>query len=142
MMSAEENKAIVREWIEAVWSNHDLDRVEDFYAPNYTLNGEPQSIPRIKENLASVFSAFPDLRTTIDDMIAEGDTVAYRFTWRGTHQGELKETPFGPISATGKPFTLNAITYVRLANGKIAEDWGQFDSLKFFQLLGVVPTPA
>jgi predicted ester cyclase len=140
-MSLEESKAIVRQWLDEVWNNCQLDRVAHYYAPNYTLNGEPRSIDRIKHDIAERHTLCPDLRLALEDIIAEGDTVAYRYTWRGTFQGTIPESPFGPIQATGKTFTFTSMTFLRLANGKIVEDWFNADFLGMYQQLGVIPTP-
>ena len=140
-MSPEENKTIVRQWLDEVWNNGQLDRVAHYYAPNYTLNGEPQSIDQIKQGIVGVRTQCRDVHLTIDDIIAEGDMVAYRYTWRGTFQGTIPESPFGPIQAMGKPFTFTAMTFLRLADGKIVEDWFNADFLRMYQQLGVIPTP-
>jgi predicted ester cyclase len=81
-------------------------------------------------------TAFPDLHGTIEDQIAEGDKVVMRMTYRGTHQGELMGIP-----ATGKPVTMTFISINRIAEGKIAEGWVNFDALGMMQQLGVIPVP-
>ncbi len=70
------------------------------------------------------------------DMTAEGDRVAVRWTARGTQTGEMMEIP-----ATGKPTTVTGMFFNRLAAGKIVEGWGNFDALGMLQQLGVIPTP-
>ncbi|HWJ32200.1 MAG TPA: ester cyclase, partial [Gaiellaceae bacterium] len=78
--------------------------------------------------------AFPDLRLTAEQTIAQGDHVAVRWTARGTHQGEL----FG-IPATGKEAIVTGISFDRWANGKIVESWTNWDTLGLLQQLGAVP---
>ena len=78
--------------------------------------------------------AFPDLRLTAEQTIAQGDHVAVRWTARGTHQGEL----FG-IPATGKEAIVTGISFDRWANGKIVESWTKWDTLGLLQQLGAVP---
>jgi steroid delta-isomerase-like uncharacterized protein len=78
--------------------------------------------------------AFPDLRMTADQSIAEGDYVATRWTGRGTHKGEL----FG-IPATGKEATVTGISIDRWADGKIVESWTNWDTLGLLQQIGAVP---
>ena len=72
----------------------------------------------------------------LEDMIAEGDKVAVRFTLRGTHGGDLMGIP-----PTGKPVAVTGIDINRIADGKIAERWANFDALGLMQQLGVIPTP-
>jgi steroid delta-isomerase-like uncharacterized protein len=79
-------------------------------------------------------AAFPDLKVTINDIIAEGDTVAARITWRGTHKGTYEGIP-----ATGKKARSQSIIIVRIKDGKIAEGREQFDGLSFRQQLGAGP---
>jgi predicted ester cyclase len=79
-------------------------------------------------------AGFPDLRITIEDMIAEGDKVVTRFTTHGTQQ-----EAFGSIPPTGKQVAVSTIEITRIADGKIAEDWGLDDRLGMLQQLGLVP---
>ncbi len=81
-------------------------------------------------------SAFPDLHFTVEDMIAEGDKVASRYTARGTHRGELMGLP-----PTGRGVTEVGIMISRLAEGKLVEDWHSPDNLGLIQQLGVVTFP-
>jgi steroid delta-isomerase-like uncharacterized protein len=77
-----------------------------------------------------VFSAFPDVRLTIEDLIAEGDEVAERWTIRGTHRGDFMGVP-----ATNKQVTVSGIDVYRYAGGKRVETWSQYDSLGMMQQL-------
>ncbi len=79
-------------------------------------------------------TAFPDLHFTIEDIVAEGDTVVVRSTARGTHQGELMGIPL-----TGKQVAVSGISITRIANGKAVEEWFNGDDLGLLQQLGVVP---
>ena len=78
--------------------------------------------------------AFPDLRFTIEDLIAEGDKVVYRYSATGTHKGDLSG-----IAATEKMVTITGMVISRILNGKVQEDWEQTDMLGLMQQLGVVP---
>ena len=141
-MSAQENKALVRQWLDEVWNKGQLDRIAHYYAPNYTLDGEPKSLERIAHEIQELRATVPDAQLRVDDMVAEGDTVAYRYTWRFTNQQAFPDPIFGEIPPTGKPITMRAMTFVRLENGKIVEDWASADMLGLYQQLGVIPTPA
>jgi steroid delta-isomerase-like uncharacterized protein len=138
-VSAEENKALVRQWLDEVWNNGQVDRVPHYYAPNYTIDGEPKSLERIANEIQAARTSFPDAQLTIDDMVAEANTVAYRYTWRVTHKQDSTDPIFGEIPATGKAITMRAMTFVRLENGKIVEDWASMDLLGLYQQLGVIP---
>jgi steroid delta-isomerase-like uncharacterized protein len=84
--------------------------------------------------LFGFMNAFPDSRVTIDDMIAEGDQVVTKKTFRGTHEGE-----FAGIPPTGKTVELQFVDIMRVHNGKIVEHWNCIDQLSFMQQLGVIP---
>lgn len=89
----------------------------------------------LKEAAGGYRAAFPDLEVVVEDVIAEGDLVAVRWTARGTHQGDL----FG-IAPTGKEATVTGITIDRFSGGKVAESWTNWDTLGLLQQLGAVPT--
>jgi predicted ester cyclase len=126
-MSTEERKDTVRRLLEEVWNEGDLDAVDKYLATDAAEQraptGREYSPEAIKEDVAAFRSAFPDIRVTIDDVIAEGDKVAYRATWRGTHQGEVRG-----ISPTSEPIAISMTGIVRLAGGKIVENWGNVNS--------------
>jgi predicted ester cyclase len=90
-----------------------------------------------KQFAATYREAFPDLQTTIEDMVAEGDKVVVRFRGRGTHQGETEA--FGP--PTGKRMEMTGITINRVSDGKIVEAWTNSDALGMMQQLGLIPSP-
>ena len=115
-MSIEANKAVVRRMIEEAWNNGNLDMLDEICAPDYVLVGQG-GVADLRAGIAATRDGFPDWQTTIADMVAEGDRVAFRWTMRGTHQGE-----FGGIASTGKPAQFTGITIVRFAGGKIVED--------------------
>lgn len=88
----------------------------------------------MKRTIATFRNAFPDIRMTVDDMIAEGDKVAARVTVTGTHQGE-----FMGIPATGKKINVQTIDILRFEGGKLAEHWGITDTGAMMEQLGVAP---
>jgi predicted ester cyclase len=139
-MSAEENKAVVRREIEELF-NHtgNLDATEEFFAPNYVghepTSGDIRGIEGAKQFAATYRQAFPDLQLTVEDQVAEGDKIVTRFSARGTHQGETED--FGP--PTGNRMEITGIAIARFAEGKIVEDWTNFDALGLMQQLGLVP---
>jgi len=136
-MSIEENKALIRLFYEEVFNKKNLAAVDDFFAPDHVDHTLPAGLPvgpeGTKQAIAMTLSGFPDLRVTIEDMIAEGDKVVIRFTTHGTQQGAL-----GGIPPTGKQVAVSTIEITRIAGGKIAEDWGLDDRLGMLQQLGLV----
>jgi len=137
-MSTETNKATVRRMIEQVWNEHRLDLIEEFFSEDVILHsaGLPSSsgLEATRAATAIGLKAFPDQQLTIEGEIAEGDTVAARWTATGTHKGELMGIP-----PTGKQFTQAGMTFYRLDNAKIVEAWFLADSLGQMQQLGVIP---
>jgi steroid delta-isomerase-like uncharacterized protein len=139
---SEENKAIVRREHEEIWNSQgNLDAADEIYAPDYighdpTLPEDIRGVEAAREFAAMYRSAFPDLEFIIEDQIAEGDKVATRLTVRGTHQGELEG-----IAPTGNEVEIKGIVFSRIAEGKIAEDWGVFDILGLMQQIGAIPPP-
>ncbi len=140
-MSTEQNKAIARRNFEEAWNKQNLAVVDELFATDYighfAIHSEPVSgIEAYKQFMSGYFVAFPDARFTIEDILAEGDRVVARWTVRGTHKGELSGIP-----PTGKQVTVTGMWILRVAGGKIAEQWGIFDALGLMQQLGVVPPP-
>jgi predicted ester cyclase len=140
-MSAEENKALVRRFFQEFWDQKNVAAADAFIAANHVDHtpGSPPGLPPGPEGFkqfASVyFTAFPNLRITIDDQVAEGDTVVTRWTTQGTNTGSL----FG-MPATNKSATITGITIDRMAGGKAVETWTNFDALGMMQQLGVIPS--
>jgi steroid delta-isomerase-like uncharacterized protein len=140
-MSTEENKAIVRRINDEVWSEGHLDVIDELIADNFvaTVVGAPEQIrgPQgFREFVVTYRKAFPDLRISIDEQLAEGETVVTRWTATGTNEGELMGIP-----ATGKQATTAGININRISGGKLVEGWGLFDQLGLLQQIGAVPTP-
>ena len=140
-MSAQENRIVVRRELEEIFSQGgNLDAAEEIYAPNYVGHeptfGDVHGVEGAKQFAATYRQAFPDIQTTMEDQVAEGDKVVSRFTARGTHQGESED--FGP--PTGNRIEVTGITIERFSEeGKIVEDWTNFDALGLMQQLGLVP---
>ena len=136
---SEVNKTIVRRLFEEVWNKGNLPVADELFAPNYTHH-DP-STPDVgrgpeseRKRVTLYHTAFPDLKLTIEDIIAEGETVMARWSCRGTHKGDLSgNTP------TGKQFTISGVSIARFASGKIVEGWVNWDALGLMQQLGVVP---
>ena len=144
MSQAEDNKALVRYWIEEVINNGNLAVVDALCPPGYVghnphhpLKDRPAGPEEVKEHVVRMLrSAFPDLHQSIEDMIAEDDRVVVRSTFRGTHQG-----PFAGIAPTGRRLHMTAIEIFRVQDGKLPEHWINADYLGAMQQLGAIPVP-
>jgi predicted ester cyclase len=117
------NYEIAQELIGAEAVGHDPARPEPIVGPSGVI-----------ESARGYRDAFPDLKLTVDQVIADGDHVAVRWTARGTHRGDL----FG-IAPTGKETTVTGITIDRWANGMLMESWTNWDTLGLLQQLGAMP---
>ena len=137
-MSTEDNKATSRRFYEEVINQKQLAVINEVAGDNYLSHDFPPGLPPGREGLKifiSVFhAAFPDGHLTIDQMIAEGDTVATRLTFHGTHTGE-----FQGIAPTGKKVTIPALDMARFESGKLVEHWGGPNQMSLLQQLGVIP---
>ncbi len=138
MSDEDRNKALLRRFYEELWSQGDLEAIPQLVAEDFVDHHRPPGAPPGREGLASLVAtwrtAFPNMRETCEDLIAEGDKVVGRFTMRGTHGGEFMGVP-----PTGKRVTMNGIDIVRVAGGKIAEFWYGEHLLELMQQLGAVP---
>ncbi len=137
-MSVENNKALVRRLYEEAFNKGNLAVVDEILAPNYVRHGLAPGAPPGPENTKQVFAAMraalPDVHSTVELMVGEGDKVAAQVTSRGTHKGE-----FMGIAPTGKQVTVTAIGIYSFAGSKLEEAWIQMDELGMLRQLGVVP---
>lgn len=141
-MSAESNKALARRLMEEAFNAGNIDVLDELVATGFVNHDSaaPESTVGLDAARASIEgyrTAFPDLRVTIEDQIADDDRVVTRWSAKGTHQGELMGMP-----ATGKETTVTGITIDRIVDGRIAESWTNWDTLGMLQQLGVVPALA
>ena len=115
-MSTEQNKALVRRFYEEVFNKKNLASLDEFVDPQIVEHDLPPGLPAGSEGtrqfIGMYLAAIPDLHLTAHDMIAEGDRVAARITYGGTHRGELMGIP-----TTGKQATVTGIQIVRIAGG-------------------------
>ncbi len=140
MSEQEDNKAIVRPWIEA-YNNRDIQQVEaDVLAPGYVAHAPAASGPldtqAWRQFTAAFIEAFPDLRLTVEDIFSEGDMVATRVAFRGTHRGEFQGIP-----PTDKEVAFSSIEINRMVDGKVQEHWFEMDLLGLMGQLGAIPEP-
>ncbi|MDQ5827705.1 MAG: ester cyclase [Chloroflexota bacterium] len=139
-MSAEKNKALVRRFVDEVQSAGNIDAIDEICSPEFVNHSAPPGVPSncegVKQLTAMFRQAFPDSYFTVEDMIAEGDKVATRKTFHGTHQDT-----FMGIPPTGQRVSIGLIDIVRVVDGKVVEHWSMGDNLGLMQHLGVIPQP-
>lgn len=130
----EKNKEIYRRYIQELFNEGGLDKVECLVSDTYILRDAPPGTPTgteaIKQSVSMIRSAFPDLKITLEDLIGEGDMVAARSTMRGTHQGTI----IG-IAATGKVVNMASLTMVRIVDGRLCESWVKSDMMGLMKQL-------
>ena len=132
---SEENKAIVNRLGEEVWDKGNLAVVDELVAPDFVGYGPGRGITRgpeeLKQTVARMRAAFPDIHFTVDDEIAVGDKVVTRWTGSGTHKGEWRG-----VSPMNRKVTFTGIAIRRIADGKIVERWVNADQLGMMRQLG------
>lgn len=125
-----------------MFTEGNLDLIDEVVTEDYVLHDPTVPEPirgreAFKEYIQSFREAFPDIDATIEAIIAEDDLVAVRFTTSGTFEQPLPEFP--DIEPTGQQFTVTAMEFDRIDDGKLAETWMEFDSVGWLQQLGVIP---
>ena len=136
-MSTEQNKALATHLFEEVWNSKNLAVLDELLAPNFVFHNSVQTLygsAGFKQFATTYHKAFPEAHFTIEDAVAEGDTVVLRWSARGAQTGELMGIP-----PTGKEVVVTGITITLLSNGKSVESWGEFDALGMLQQIGVIP---
>jgi C-1 hydroxylase len=131
-MSLEENKALVRKWID-VYNTHNLELFDEFIAPEYVDHTNKVDKEGLRQLFTMGFTGFPDWHKTIKDIIAEGDKVWIRLSYAETHTGE-----FMGVAPTSKKVTMTGVDIYRIENGKLIEYWQVSDQMNFNIQLGVI----
>ena len=139
-MSAEDNKALVRRFVEEVLNRRRPEAIEELVAPTfafyYASRPDPMTLAGFQAALAPFHAGFPDITFTLEALVAEGDLVTARFTMRGTHRGA-----FQGLAPTGTRATWRGLAMFRIAAGRIVEEWAMPDVLSLLQQLGAIPAP-
>lgn len=136
---SEQNKTNVRRLFDELWNKGNLKVADELFAPTYIHHDA--STPDVgrgpeseKKRVTLYRTAFTDLRLTVEDMIAEGETVVARWSCRGAHKGDLNG-----IAPTGKQIAITGVSVVRFTGGKMVEGWINWDALGMMQQLDAVP---
>src|ERR671921_1074613 len=122
MSETEENRAIVRKFYEEAWVKGNADAVDEFVAADYVEHGLATGAEGLKRSITTYRTAFPDWKSTLDDIFAEGEMVTCLWSTRGTHLGDWLGIP-----PTGNHFTATGISVLRIAGGKVMENWTSID---------------
>ena len=134
---SEQNKAAVRRIVEDHWNKKNASIASELFGANcliHTPDGELRGVEGATQLLGAYGTAFPDFHITVEDNIAEGEQVALRYTFSGTHKGQL-----GPTAASGKRVATSGITIFRFAGGKVAEARFEWDRVSLRQQIGSLP---
>ncbi|RQG93785.1 ester cyclase [Natrarchaeobius chitinivorans] len=134
-----ENKRISRRFPEEVATERNLDLIDEICAEgviDHSPLGEMKSREELKEQIEYLHTAFEDFSATVEDIVAEGDTVAMRVLLRGRHNGE-----FMGVAPTGEEFEVENMVFTRIEERKIVERWVQPDMLGLFVQLGIIEPP-
>jgi len=133
---SEQNKQTVRRLMDEFWNKQNFDVADQMFAPDavYQTDGVTQSYAEVKAAFMQTRHAFPDMCVTVDDLLAEGDKVALRWTALGTHKNE-----FMGIAPTNRQVTMTGLTIYRFSDGRIVQAWNNSDSLGMLRQLGLVP---
>lgn len=137
-MPANDNKELVRRFYGEFYDRRNLGVIDDLFSPEYIHHspdhpGQLIDYQDFRKRELQVASAFPDIRRTIQDQVAEGDRVVTRSTVTGTHSGNLPSIP-----ATGRKIEVEYIIINRIQDGKIVEGWEAYDSLGMYMQLEVI----
>jgi predicted ester cyclase len=138
--TAEGNEAVLLRYVEEVWNAHDLDAIDGLVSPEYVNHAASTEEYRhggARRIWEWILSVFPDHRFEVEDVVADGRTVAVRGTMTGTHEGE-----FMGIAPTGRRVAAQQSHWFRVVDGMIVEHWAVRDDLGMLQQLGVIPGPA
>jgi steroid delta-isomerase-like uncharacterized protein len=138
---SEQNKTLTRRFYEDVFNKKNLNTVDELCAPSFVDHdaapGQAPGLKGLKEWLSQFLQAFPDLKATIEEMVAERDLVVTRLTCQGTHKGT-----FMGAAPTGKKISFSAMDMVRIKDGRAVEVWHQGNDAMALMELGVrMPAP-
>ncbi len=141
-MSAQDSTQVVSRYLEEVINGRNLDLADELLAADVAIDhaGVPGTVRTpagFKQMIGAFTAAFPDIRATVEEIIGEGDTVAVRLTWRGTHEGE-----FNGIPASGRSFAVTGSAMYHVRDGRIARVWAELDTFALLQQIGALPVPA
>jgi predicted ester cyclase len=129
---------LVRDYLEAVFNRHELDHLDVYWVQDLASHWLGQEslhgLAAWRAAMSDFFAAFPDLSYTLDDLFFDGDRGVWRGHWRGTQHGD-----WAGIAASGRSVEWTAVIIARFDDGKLAEDWVEYDRLGLYRQLGAIP---
>ena len=137
MASPEQNKQVIRQVFES-YNQQDMEKAEKLYSPKHIFHfpgAPPMDWNSHKQFIVGLSKAFPDLHFKVEDILTEGDKVAYRLTVSGTHKGEFQGIP-----PTDRKVSFTSTGISNIVDGKVSEDWVDADTMGLMQQLGVIPS--
>ena len=133
-----QNEAMIRAYIEEVFNGHHLDSLEKYWAEEMMSHWMGQETLRglsaWREGMTGFLTAFPDAVYTLDDLFCAGDRGVWRGSWKATQRGEWEG-----IAPSGHNAQWTVIIIGRFVDGKLVEDWVEYDRLGLFRQLGAIP---
>lgn len=131
-----ENKELVRAFHHRLWVDREIGVIDEMIAADATAHwgdSEADAATAVRADVERYFTAFTDVRSSIDDLIGENDKVVLRWTTAGTHSGH-----YGRVPPTGRRVTMAGVDCYRIADGRIAEAWSMWDALGAYRQLGLL----
>jgi len=128
----EENKVLIKSFIDEVFNQHDLTAIDKYHAPHLS-NDSGKTVESFKKYLTALFLGFPDLHVNIEHILAENNFVLVFLNFVGTHKGEFNGRP-----PTNKPVTIRSADLYRIENDKIVEHWDVVDQLDLLKQTGAI----
>jgi steroid delta-isomerase-like uncharacterized protein len=137
-MSAEDSRAVAQRWMQEVWQKGDAAAMDELLAADFVFNypspGARGDREGYKATVKEILGGFPDVKFSAQDVVAEGDRVVVHWRGRGTHRGD-----YWGIAPTGRQVTMEGLSLLRIAGGKLAAEVGYSNTLEMMQELGAFP---
>jgi steroid delta-isomerase-like uncharacterized protein len=137
---SERNRTVVRRWFEEVWNQGSEAAIDELFATEGLAHGlgdselDVRGPSEFKPFVATIRGSFPDIHFQLQDLVSEGDRVAIRMTFSGTHKG-----PGLGVPPTGRRVSVQGIIIVRIVDGQIVEGWNSYDQLGLLRQIGALP---
>lgn len=128
------NERTVRRIYDECLNGGRIERLREVVSDDFVGPQGERGPDAFGRTLAALRTGFPDIRFTVEDVVADGDRVAIRWTWRATHTGT-----FRGLAPSGKPVIDTGMAFYRLEGGKVVRAWLETDRLGVLQQIGVVP---
>jgi predicted ester cyclase len=133
---ASQNKELIRTFHRRLWAERDIGVLDEMIAPDAVMHwgdSDSNAVATVRADVERYFTAFAEVRTSIDDLIGEDDKVVLRWKTTGVHTG-----PYGKVAPTGRAVTMTGVDVYRLDGGRIVEAWSMWDALAAYRQLGLV----